>query len=427
MLVLSFSLITALPAEAAVSIDVAGGGGNISADTAAGAPGAAWTSLDSIVIDENANDDIAASQTDVTLILHAPNGFQFRAGVNPNISGPAGDITAIVVTSTTATDITITFSTDALADQDDTITIGDTTAIQVQPSAGTPLASGHITRNPGSTSNINGIDGTTNFGTLTEVAGAVDSLTIVQQPTDTLVNVAISPAVTVRADDQFTNPVPGQNIAVMLQAGTGALSGTSPRATNASGIATFNDLAVDTVGPGKVLRFTAAAKTVDSNPFNITTAGIIVNPTSGLVTTETGGTDNFTIVLTSQPTANVTIGLTSSDTTEGVISSDNVTFTTSNWNTPQTITVTGIDDTRVDGNIAYTIITAPSSSTDGNYNNLNASDVSVTNIDNDFTEMGVGGEIYPINKVGLIAPWIALGMVIVAGGIYYLVRRRVHN
>ena len=38
----------------------------------------------------------------------------------------------------------------------------------------------------------------------------------------------------------------------------------------------------------------------------------------------------------------------------------------------------------------------------------------------------VGGEAYPINEIGLIAPWIALAMVIAAGGIY-LVRRRAHS
>src|SRR5258708_10179857 len=36
-----------------------------------------------------------------------------------------------------------------------------------------------------------------------------------------------------------------------------------------------------------------------------------------------------------------------------------------------------------DGNIAYTIVTAPATSTDPIYNNLNASDVSVANTDND--------------------------------------------
>ena len=35
----------------------------------------------------------------------------------------------------------------------------------------------------------------------------------------------------------------------------------------------------------------------------------------------------------------------------------------------------------------------------------------------------VGGEAYPVNKIGLMAPWLALAVVIVGG--LYLVRRRV--
>ena len=38
----------------------------------------------------------------------------------------------------------------------------------------------------------------------------------------------------------------------------------------------------------------------------------------------------------------------------------------------------------------------------------------------------VGGDVYPINKVGLIAPWIALAMVILTGG-FYLIRRRFND
>ena len=61
-------------------------------------------------------------------------------------------------------------------------------------------------------------------------------------------------------------------------------------------------------------------------------AGITVTPTTGLTTTEAGGTATFTVVLTTQPTADVTIGLSSSDTTEGTVSPASLTFTTANWN-----------------------------------------------------------------------------------------------
>ena len=47
------------------------------------------------------------------------------------------------------------------------------------------------------------------------------------------------------------------------------------------------------------------------------------------------------------------------------------------------MTVTGVDDTVVDGDVAYTIVTAAAVSTDTAYNGLDALDVSVVNVDND--------------------------------------------
>src|SRR5438093_561593 len=112
-------------------------------------------------------------------------------------------------------------------------------------------------------------------------------------------------------------------------------------------------------------------------------AGFTVSPTSGLVTTESGGTATFTIKLNSQPTANVTIGISSSDLTEGTVSPSSLTFTSANYGSNQTVTVTGVDDALTDGNIAYTIVTAAATSTDSRYNGLNPADVSATNNDND--------------------------------------------
>jgi hypothetical protein len=40
--------------------------------------------------------------------------------------------------------------------------------------------------------------------------------------------------------------------------------------------------------------------------------------------------------------------------------------------------------------------------------------------------LAVGGEAYPVGKISLLAPWLALAVVIAAGGVY-LVIRRVHS
>ena len=112
-------------------------------------------------------------------------------------------------------------------------------------------------------------------------------------------------------------------------------------------------------------------------------AGITVTPTSGLTTTEAGGTATFTVVLTTQPTADVTIGAELERHDRGHGRPASLTFTSLNWNTPQTVTVTGVDDVLDDGDVAYTIVTAAATSTDPIYNGINAADVAVTNTDND--------------------------------------------
>src|SRR6185295_17617165 len=81
------------------------------------------------------------------------------------------------------------------------------------------------------------------------------------------------------------------------------------------------------------------------------TVGITVSPTTGLVTTEAGGTASFTVVLNSQPTAPVTIAVNSNNAAEGTTNVSSLTFTAANWNVAQTITITGIDEFVDDGDI----------------------------------------------------------------------------
>ncbi len=119
------------------------------------------------------------------------------------------------------------------------------------------------------------------------------------------------------------------------------------------------------------------ASTTSTSKGTITISSISGN------TTESGGTATFAIALDSRPSADVTIGLSSSDTTEGTVSPTSLTFTSSNWNSSQTITVTGVDDSLSDGSITYSIFTASASSTDSKYNGVNFSDISVVNTDDD--------------------------------------------
>ncbi|MBK8169776.1 MAG: PD40 domain-containing protein [Sandaracinaceae bacterium] len=116
---------------------------------------------------------------------------------------------------------------------------------------------------------------------------------------------------------------------------------------------------------------------------------VVVTPTSGLVTTEGLGTATFSIVLSSMPSTDVTISVSSSDLTEGTVSPATVTLTSSDWNSPHVVTVTGVNDILLDGSVAYTIVTGASMSADGAYNGLVVADVFVTNTDNEVAGISV--------------------------------------
>ena len=76
------------------------------------------------------------------------------------------------------------------------------------------------------------------------------------------------------------------------------------------------------------------------------TAGVTVNPTA-VTATEGGATGSYTVVLKSQPTDTVTV--TVGDTSDDIAASpETLTFTTANWNTAQTVTVTAVDDDSMD-------------------------------------------------------------------------------
>ena len=109
-------------------------------------------------------------------------------------------------------------------------------------------------------------------------------------------------------------------------------------------------------------------------------AGATVAPTSSLVTDESGSEVVFSIVLDAQPSALVTIGTSSSDTSEGTVSVTSVVFSSANWDTAQTVVVTGADDDLVDGAISYSVATSVASG-DSNFNGVTVDDVATTNSD----------------------------------------------
>jgi hypothetical protein len=115
-------------------------------------------------------------------------------------------------------------------------------------------------------------------------------------------------------------------------------------------------------------------------------AGVSVTQTGGSTAVAEGGaTDTLSVALTSQPTANVTV--TVNGNTDVSASPTTLTFTSANWNTAQTVTVTAVDDTLVEGPESANI-TFASSSSDARYNGLSIAPVPVAITDNDQSAVG---------------------------------------
>ena len=109
--------------------------------------------------------------------------------------------------------------------------------------------------------------------------------------------------------------------------------------------------------------------------------GLDESAASGPVT-EGGGTATFTVALQTQPSAAVTVSVTSLDATEGRVAPSSLVFTVQNWETARTVTVTGADDDVDDGDVDWQV-RLDASSGDVNYDGLDDVDVDVTTTDDD--------------------------------------------
>lgn len=118
------------------------------------------------------------------------------------------------------------------------------------------------------------------------------------------------------------------------------------------------------------------------------TAGFEISETDGVTQVdELGLTDSFNVVLSAQPIGNVTFKVAPKSTTEFGIDLEQLTFTSSNWNIPQTIVVTGSPDAIQDGDqttdITLFVVTETS---DVSFHGVSDS-ISVSTIDTDMPSL----------------------------------------
>ena len=167
---------------------------------------------------------------------------------------------------------------------------------------------------------------------------------------------------------------------------------------NSQGIITRDNLDLGThvfSGPARFQEITLTESAGDNEILSlgekVCGADISLNPESGFVTTESGGTDSFETVLRTQPEADVSISIYSTDTTEVTVSPQEIIFTPDNWNVSRTITLSGVEDS-VDDNDQSCAVGFQVTSTDLVYNTYPLPSFQGTNLDNDplFNDVPIG-------------------------------------
>ncbi|NJL69974.1 MAG: VCBS repeat-containing protein [Microcoleus sp. SM1_3_4] len=115
---------------------------------------------------------------------------------------------------------------------------------------------------------------------------------------------------------------------------------------------------------------------------------------------EGGANGSYELKLTSQPTAAVTINITTNNQIQSIAP---LTFTPNNWNVAQTVTVKAVNDTVAEGTHSANI-THKVSSNDNNYNGISVPLVKVTIDDNDTTPTPTP-TTHPVNVVRI---WVVI-------------------
>ncbi len=313
-------------AASGVNVVAATGGSSISADTTGGT----YTTLTGPSFTENNPGGVATG----TIILNAPAGFVFNAAasvtVNLTHSGQGTDLTLSSTTATvTTSNITINVTSKTTGSRLATIAFVN---VQVRPSAGTPLATGTITKSGTSSFSETGSVG--NYGTLTETVGALrylfvtlpgqtftagsgNSGTVTAQTAGTAFNIT-----KLTATDQFTNIV-----TTYTGAKTISYSGPSGSPTYTTSV-TFSSGASTTT-------LATTLKVAETTTITATATSITGVPSSPL-TVNTGAANKLQILLPGETAApGTTTGKTGSPTAISAFTSINATvnYVDANWNT----------------------------------------------------------------------------------------------
>ena len=148
-----------------------------------------------------------------------------------------------------------------------------------------------------------------------------------------------------------------------------------------------------TITSGPTLRVgDAASATVPVLDNDVTAvavpAGVTVTPT--VLRVLEGNTASYTVVLDSEPTADVTVAVQVPEDAEVAVDATELTFTTEDWNQAQTVTVTAAQD---DDAVADDTVVLTHEVRGGNYDTVTAASVAVTILEDDMSALSVANAV----------------------------------
>ena len=292
------------------------------------------------------------------------------------VSAPAGDLTLSAAA-------TLTFATGETASTG-TVTITATDNATDEPDKRVSVsaaASGDVRAPPAATLTITDDDAAPGVtlsvadSAIAEDGGTTTVSAVLSRASSAVTTVTVTPvsgAYTVGSGAAGTIVIAAGETA--NAADTATIAAVDNDVDAADNVVTVTGTAANGQGAGTV---TGASLTITDDD----DAGLDVGAVTGQAT-EAGGTAAFTVRLATKPSAAVTVSVTSRDASEGTVSPSSLTFTDSDWNTTQAVTVTGANDAIDDGDVTWSVRLDPSSD-DANYDGLSNVDVSVTTTDDD--------------------------------------------
>ena len=389
---------------------------------------------------------IASGSTTSHTIGSLTNGTEYtlrvtavRAGANDG--PPSAEVTGIPAVPTPA-GVSVSESALTVTEQD---TTGDTytVVLDTEPTANvTVTVGGHagsdVTVNPTSLT-FTSLDWSTaqtvtvTAGNDADLANETVTLTHSAASSDSDYSGVSIAAVTVTVSDNDTAQVTGVMVApgdaqlvvrwtavsnatgyrVQWKSGAQGYNTGNRQAVIASGSTTSHTIGSLTNGTEYTLRVTAVRAGANDGPPSAEVTGIPAVPTaagvsvseSALTVTEQDTTgDTYTVVLDTEPTANVTVTVGGHAGSDVTVNPTSLTFTSLDWSTAQTVTVTAGNDADL-ANETVTL-THSAASSDSDYSGVSIAAVTVTVSDNDTAQ--VTGVMVTPGDAQLVVRWTAV-------------------